>query len=73
MADLNKQYLIFIGKKVRALREKLGLSQEQLGQKATVHRTYVGMIERGEKNITIYNLRKFAGALGVKVRDLIDF
>ena len=73
MADLNKQYLIFIGKKIRAEREKMGLSQEKLGEKAGVHRTYVGMVERGEKNITIFNLRRFAQALGIKVRDLIDF
>ncbi len=73
MANLNRQYLIFIGRKVRAERDRLGISQEQLGQKAKVHRTYVGMIERGEKNITIFNLRKLADALGVKVRDLIDF
>lgn len=73
MTNSNKQYLIFIGKKVRELREKMGISQEKLGELAGVHRTYVGMIERGEKNITIFNLRRFAGALKVKVRDLIDF
>jgi transcriptional regulator with XRE-family HTH domain len=73
MANSNKQYLIFIGKKVRELRQKMGISQERLGELAGVHRTYVGMIERGEKNITIYNLRRFADALKVKVRDLIDF
>ncbi len=73
MANSNKQYLLFIGKKVRELREKMGISQEKLGEIAGVHRTYVGMIERGEKNITIFNLRRFAEALKVKVRDLIDF
>ncbi len=73
MANSNKQYLLFIGKKVRALREKMNISQEKLGELAGVHRTYVGMIERGEKNITIFNLRRFADALKVKVRDLIDF
>ena len=73
MADLNKQYLIFIGRKIRAEREKMGVSQERLGELAKVHRTYVGMVERGEKNITIFNLRRFAQALGVRVKDLIDF
>jgi len=73
MVNLDRQYLIFIGKKVRQLRERMGLSQEQLGKVAKVHRTYVGMIERGEKNITIFNLRRFAEALKVQVRDLIDF
>ena len=73
MANLNKMYQVFIGKKVRSIRESMGISQEQLGELAKVHRTYVGMVERGEKNITIFNLRRFADALGVKVRDLIDF
>ena len=73
MVNLNKQFLIFLGKKIRGEREKMGVSQEQLGKLAKVHRTYVGMIERGEKNITIFNLRKFAEALGVQVKDLVDF
>jgi transcriptional regulator with XRE-family HTH domain len=73
MAGSNRQFLIFLGKKIRSEREKRGLSQEGLGSLAKVHRTYVGMVERGEKNITIYNLKRFAQALGVQVRDLIDF
>ncbi len=73
MANLDKQFVIFIGKKIREEREKMGISQEQLGKLAKMHRTYVGMIERGEKNITIYNLRKFAVALRLQVRDLVDF
>jgi transcriptional regulator with XRE-family HTH domain len=73
MSNSNKQFLIFLGKKIRAEREKMGVSQERLGELAGVHRTYVGMIERGEKNITIFNLRRFAQALDMKVKDLIDF
>jgi transcriptional regulator with XRE-family HTH domain len=73
MANLNKKFLIFLGDKIRSERVKLGLSQEKLGKLAKVHRTYVGMVERGEKNITIGNLNKFAAALGVKSRDLLDF
>jgi len=73
MANANKQFLLFLGKKIRLERDKLNISQEGLGQKAKLHRTYIGMIERGEKNITISNLRKIAQALGVHVRDLIDF
>ncbi len=61
------------GKRVREMREKKDLSQEMLASKAGVHRTYVGMIERGEKNVTLNSAEKFARALGVKVRDLIDF
>ena len=73
MVNLQRQYQIFIGRKIRDGRLKMGVSQEKLGELAGVHRTYVGMVERGEKNITIFNLRRFAEALGVRVKDLIDF
>lgn len=73
MANLNRQFQVFLGKKIRQEREKKGISQERFGEIAKVHRTYVGMIERGEKNITLQNLVKFARALDLNVRDLIDF
>jgi transcriptional regulator with XRE-family HTH domain len=47
------------------------LSQEQLAEKANLHRTYIGMIERAEKNITLLNIEKIANALDVKITDLI--
>lgn len=50
---------------VRRHRLALGFSQEQLAERAGVHRTYVGMLERGEKNVTIYNIERIAVALGV--------
>ena len=73
MSDLNQQFLIFLGRNIRRLRERKNISQEEFGKAVGVHRTYVGMVERGEKNITIFSLRKFAEALHVKVKDLIDF
>lgn len=73
MPNLEKQFLIFLGRKIRSERQKMQVSQEKLGELAGVHRTYVGMVERGEKNITIFNLRRFAKALGVEVRELLDF
>ena len=73
MANLEKKYQVFIGKKIREYREKMGVSQEQFGKLSKFHRTYIGMIERGEKNITIVNLTRVAKALKVQVRDLIDF
>jgi transcriptional regulator with XRE-family HTH domain len=48
------------GEHVREQRKVLGLSQEELADLADVHRTYVGMIEHGEKNITLRNIAKFA-------------
>lgn len=47
-----------------------GLSQEELGYRAGVHRTYVGAVERGEKNITIDTLEKIAKALGIDKNEL---
>ena len=73
MANLGKQYLKFLGQKIRQERENMGVSQEGLGKLAKFHRTYIGMIERGEKNITIFNLKRIAEALNLQVRDLINF
>ena len=61
------------GEIVREKRLNLGLSQEDFAEIAGVHRTYVGMIERGEKNITLRNIEKFANALGVPVNKLMKF
>lgn len=63
--------LINFGDKVREVRIKNGLSQEQLAHLADVHRTYIGMIERAEKNITLINIEKIAKALGVNINELI--
>ncbi len=52
-----------MAKKVRDERIKLGLSQEELASRAKVHRTYIGMIERAEKNITLLNIEKIAKSL----------
>ena len=70
---MNKKILQQFGKRVREERNKRGISQERLGELAKVHRTYVGMIERAEKNITLTNMEKIARALGKKVSDLVDF
>lgn len=68
---MKKDILIKFGKKVREERTKLGLSQEELASRAGVHRTYIGMIERAEKNITLENIEKFAKALGKKPDELL--
>ena len=70
---MNKKILEQFGKRVREERDKKGISQERLGQLAKVHRTYIGMIERAEKNITLTNMEKIARALGKRVSDLVDF
>ena len=64
---MKKEILVKFGKKVREERIKQGLSQEQLASRAGVHRTYVGMIERAEKNITLENIEKVSKALKIKI------
>jgi transcriptional regulator with XRE-family HTH domain len=67
MSNINKD----VGLNIRKIREDKGLSQEKLATLADLHRTYVGQIERGEKNIGIKNLEKIAKALGVNIKDLL--
>lgn len=69
---MKEEILVKFGKKVREHRLKLGLSQEALAAKAEVHRTYIGMIERAEKNITLANIEKIACALNVQIKDLFN-
>ena len=64
---MKNKILIFFGQRVRAERNKQGLSQEELAANAGLHRTYIGMIERAEKNITLKNIEKIANALGVEM------
>lgn len=58
------------GEKVRKLRKERNMSQEDLSYKCHLHRTYIGMIERGEKNITLVNIEKIALGLEVNIKDL---
>ena len=68
---MKSDILIMFGKRIREECLKLGLSQEELAERAGVHRTYVGMIERAEKNITLTNIERFAVALGKKPDELL--
>ena len=67
---MKSDVLVKFGQKVREERRKLGLSQEQLAAAAGLHRTYIGMIERAEKNLTLENIAKIAKALGLPIREL---
>lgn len=60
------------GIKIQTLRKGLGLSQEELAFKAGFHRTYIGMIERAERNITLSNMKRLADALDVNLKDLFE-
>jgi transcriptional regulator with XRE-family HTH domain len=59
------------GKNVRRLRERRGYSQEELAERAGLHRTYVGSVERGERNISLENIVAIARALDVSPADLL--
>lgn len=62
---------IKFGEKVREIRISQSLSQEELAHRANVHRTYIGMIERAEKNITLVNIEKIANALNIHLTELL--
>lgn len=59
------------GENVKKYRRILNISQEELAHRADLHRTYIGMIERAEKNITLVNIQRIANALEVEIEDLI--
>ncbi|MEA5461677.1 helix-turn-helix transcriptional regulator [Arcicella sp. LKC2W] len=63
--------LLQFGEKVRKLRLLKGYSQEELAHEANLHRTYIGMIERAEKNISLLNIVKIANALEISTADLL--
>lgn len=65
-AEEEKAILLKIGRNIRAKRKALSLSQEELAFRAELDRTYVGSVERGERNIAVLNLVRIAGVLGVE-------
>ncbi len=66
------EILVSFGEIVRNARKAKGLSQEELAEKAGLHRTYIGMIERGEKNLTLSNIFKIAQALETSMSELFN-
>jgi len=69
---MSEDILQRLGSRIRRLREKANISQEALGQIAGLHRTYIGAIERGERNPSVLSLKKIADALKVTLGDLFD-
>lgn len=61
----------FFAARVREERTRQGLSQEALAEKSGLHRTYIGSVERGERNVSIDNIERIAKALDVKPADLL--
>ena len=69
MATVQKAF----GNRLHELRQEQCLTQEELAHQAGLNRTYIGDIERGEKNITLGSMVKLAKALGIKLRDFFDW
>jgi transcriptional regulator with XRE-family HTH domain len=61
-----------LGQRVRQLRTARGWTQEELAARASLHPTYVGSVERGERNLGLDNLIKLARALGVRPGELFN-
>jgi transcriptional regulator with XRE-family HTH domain len=61
-----------LGRSLRAIREAAGLSQEAFAERLGVHRTYVGGLERGERNLTLQTVERFAATLGVDPLTLLS-
>lgn len=60
-----------VGRRIREHRDKLGISQEKLAEQLDFHRTYMGSLERGERNLTLGSLESLAERLGVDPLDLL--
>jgi transcriptional regulator with XRE-family HTH domain len=58
--------------KVRQFRLEKGWSQEELAKRADLHRTYIGSIERYERNVSLLNIERIANALGVEIREFFN-
>jgi transcriptional regulator with XRE-family HTH domain len=70
---LNLQLVKDFGQRVKQLRDEKKISQEKLAYITGFHRTYIGMIERGERNISLTNIAVFAKAFELRVSELLDF
>lgn len=69
----DREVLKLVGARIRALRKERGYSQESLGEKGGFHFSYIGQIERGEKNVSLVNLAKIAESLDVNLIQLFSY
>ncbi|WP_071429411.1 helix-turn-helix domain-containing protein [Angelakisella massiliensis] len=61
-----------IGKRIRGFRQRQGLSQEALAERCGLHATYIGQVERGEKNASMESIQKIAAGLGISLDRLFE-
>ena len=64
--------MIMFGRNVQKYRSAMNISQEELAFRAGLHRTYIGMVERAERSISLQNAKKIADALNVKLDTLLN-
>jgi transcriptional regulator with XRE-family HTH domain len=69
--DAGSEILTKFGSRVRELRQELGLSQEAFAEACDLDRTYIGSVERGERNISLKNIERISTALGITVAELM--
>ncbi len=72
MKKRNNEILRIFANNLKKYRKQMNLSQEELAFKCNLHRTYIGMIERAEKNITLLNMDVIANALDIPIAKLLD-
>ncbi len=70
---MNKDTVLKLGIKIRIERQKAKISQEKLAELANLNRNFIGMIERGETNVTIKNVENIANALNLPIQELFNF
>ena len=70
---MNKDTVQKLGLKIRIERQQQKISQEKLAELANLNRNFVGMIERGETNVTVKNLENIANALNIPIQELFNF
>lgn len=69
---MKEEILKIFGNRIRELRLQSNLSQEQLAELTDFHRTYISMIERGERNISLINIQRFANAFDLSINELLN-
>lgn len=61
-----------LGRNLRAVRLRWGLSQEAMAERLGIHRTYIGGLERGERNVTLQTVERLGAKVGIAPRELLD-
>jgi transcriptional regulator with XRE-family HTH domain len=68
----DQNFLRDLGLRIRGHRERRGWTQAELGRRCNLHRTFIGSVERGERNVSILNLRLMARVLRVRLADIVE-